>query len=162
MAKGKHHLLIKKLHEMYGPYVRIGKLNTASSLPDVIHPLAGPNEISVLDASFISGVLGADGMPKGPSKSLLIPFSNCCFLCGIVWEGRFSKGEPPSLLAMRIAHEHARRRKRWNRAFNTAAVKGYEPIVQKRALQLVDELEKRSTKNGHHSVCLSEWLTYFT
>ena len=70
MGKGRHHILIKKLHEKYGPYVRVGKLSSASSLPDVIHPLTGPNEISVLDVSLISGILGADGMPKGPSKSL--------------------------------------------------------------------------------------------
>ena len=94
--------------------------------------------------------------------SLCESYSLTAFLYGIVWDGRFQKGETPSLIAMRFVHEHAKRRKRWNRAFNSAAVKGYEPIVHKRALQLVDELEKRSTKNGHDSMCLSEWLSYFT
>ncbi|KAL5498761.1 hypothetical protein ACEPAH_2116 [Sanghuangporus vaninii] len=128
MAKGKNHIVLKKLHEKYGPYVRIG-----------------PNEISVLDVSAISGILGADGMPKGP-----------------MWSGRVVEGGTPSLISMRSVHEHAKRRKRWNRAFNSAAVKEYEPIVQKRVLQLVDELEKRSTRNNIVSVSLSQWLGYFT
>ncbi|KAL5522514.1 hypothetical protein ACEPAG_8530 [Sanghuangporus baumii] len=128
MAKGKNHIVLKKLHEKYGPYVRIG-----------------PNEISVLDVSVISDILGADGMPKGP-----------------MWSARIIKGDTPSLVSMRSVHEHALRRKRWNRAFNSAAVKGYDPIVQKRALQLVDELEKRSTRNNIVSVSLSLWLSYFT
>lgn len=65
---------------------------------------------------------------------------------------------------MQTIHEHARRRKPWNRAFNTAAVKGYEPIVEKRALQLVGELEKRSNSKdgGNESVNLAAWLSYFT
>ncbi|KAL5476717.1 hypothetical protein ACEPAI_2903 [Sanghuangporus weigelae] len=127
-TKGKYHVCLKNLHEKYGPYVRIG-----------------PNEISVLDVSVISSVLGADGMPKGP-----------------LWSGRVPKGETPSLIATRSFHEHARRRKRWNRAFNSMAVKGYEAIIQKRALQLVDELEKRSTKYEVSSVNLAEWLSYFS
>ncbi|EJD00159.1 high nitrogen upregulated cytochrome P450 monooxygenase 2 [Fomitiporia mediterranea MF3/22] len=127
MAKGKNHLMHKELHEKYGPYVRIG-----------------PNELSVVDVSAISSILGGDGMPKGP-----------------MWTARTGKGEEPALIGIRTMHEHARRRKAWNRAFNTSAVKGYEPIVQKRALQLVSELNKRTAKTGVPSVDLAQWLSYF-
>lgn len=67
-----------------------------------------------------------------------------------------------ALIALRTRSEHTRRRKPWNRAFNTTAVKNYEPIIQKRALQLVSELEKQSVNNGIPSVTLSEWFSFFT
>ncbi|KAL5498826.1 hypothetical protein ACEPAH_2181 [Sanghuangporus vaninii] len=125
-AKGKLHLDLKKLHEKYGRYVRIG-----------------PNELSVADASVISSAL-SDGMPKGP-----------------MWKARTPHSSAPTLIAIRSTQEHARRRKRWNRAFNSSAVKEYEQVVQKRALQLISELEKRSVKNGVHSVSLAEWISFF-
>lgn len=84
----------------------------------------------------------------------------------IVWDGRIDpRTDTRSLITMRSVHEHAVRRKRWNRAFNTASVKGYEPIVKKRALQLVEELDKRSSLDGGEtrgSIDLSQWLTFFT
>ncbi|KAH8106578.1 high nitrogen upregulated cytochrome P450 monooxygenase 2 [Phellopilus nigrolimitatus] len=123
MAKGKNHVYHKQLHDRYGPYVR-----------------AGPNELSVADASAIPDILGADGMAKGP-----------------IWSGRTRPGTTPPLIAIRSAHEHARSRKPWNRAFNTAGVKGYEPIVVRRALQLVGELEKRKLE-----VDLASWFIFFT
>ncbi|EJD01469.1 cytochrome P450 [Fomitiporia mediterranea MF3/22] len=49
MASGKNHEWYKKLHEKYGPYVRVG-----------------PNEVSVVDADAISSILGSNGLPKGP------------------------------------------------------------------------------------------------
>ena len=71
MAAGKNHLVTKKLHEKYGPYVRIGEHFVLNCHPfrysTPCCSLLGPNEISVIDISAISGILGADGMPKGPS-----------------------------------------------------------------------------------------------
>ncbi|KAF8968763.1 high nitrogen upregulated cytochrome P450 monooxygenase 2 [Flammula alnicola] len=46
---GKPFVHYKKLHDEYGPIVRIG-----------------PNELSIIDASKIPYILGASGMPKGP------------------------------------------------------------------------------------------------
>ena len=40
------------------------------SATNMIH--AGPNQLSFIDASLIPGIMGADGMPKGPSQSLLL------------------------------------------------------------------------------------------
>ncbi|KAH8118549.1 cytochrome P450 [Phellopilus nigrolimitatus] len=131
MSSGKNHIYHYDLHKRYGPFVRVG-----------------PNELSIVDASSISSILGAEGLPKGP-----------------MWDARRSPQGPRSLIAIRDVHEHARRRKPWNRAFNTTSVKGYEPIVVKRALQLVEELEKRSQTKGSYnvsSVDLAEWMGYFT
>ncbi|KAH8113754.1 high nitrogen upregulated cytochrome P450 monooxygenase 2, partial [Phellopilus nigrolimitatus] len=122
MAKGTNHIYHKQLHDRYGPYVR-----------------AGPNELSIIDASVFPDILGANGMAKGP-----------------IWSVRSRPGTTPSLIAIRTAHEHVRRRKPWNRAFNTAGVKGYEPLVVRRALQLVGELEKRKT-----GVDLAAWFIFF-
>ena len=88
-----------------------------------------------------------------------------------MWTARtIASSQPtPPLIAIQTPKEHARRRKPWNRAFNTASVKGYEPLIQKRALQLVQELTVRS--NSHDqlregkqqaSINLAEWLSYFT
>ncbi|KAH8108260.1 high nitrogen upregulated cytochrome P450 monooxygenase 2 [Phellopilus nigrolimitatus] len=99
----------------------------------------GPNELSVADASAIPDILGADGLTKGP-----------------IWSGRIRPGTTPPLIAIRTAHEHARSRKPWNRAFNTAGIKGYEPIIMRRALQLVGELEKRKPE-----VDLASWFIFF-
>ncbi|KAH8112949.1 high nitrogen upregulated cytochrome P450 monooxygenase 2 [Phellopilus nigrolimitatus] len=100
----------------------------------------GPNELSIVDANAIPYILGADGMPKGP-----------------MWSARSRPGTTPALIAIRTVHEHARRRRPWNRAFNTGGVKGYEPIVAKRALQLVGELEKHKSE-----VDLASWFIFFT
>ncbi|KAL5534887.1 hypothetical protein ACEPAF_2977 [Sanghuangporus sanghuang] len=103
----------------------------------------GPNENSVADAALIPSAL-TDGMPKGP-----------------MWKARTPTSVPP-LIAIRSTQEHARRRSRWNRAFNSASVKGYEPVLQKRALQLINELEKRTVSSGSPSVNLAEWISFFS
>ena len=77
------------------------------------------------------------------------------------WTAKTPPGQTPAVIALRTTVEHNRRRKRWNRGFNTASLKGYEPTVQKRALQFIGELEKRSMKNGITSVNLAEWLSFF-
>ena len=82
-----------------------------------------------------------------------------------MWEARADPNAPfRSMIAMRTVHEHTARRKRWNRAFSTMSVKEYEPIVVRRALQLVDELTRRSTKNigAEGSLDLAQWLSFFT
>ena len=85
-----------------------------------------------------------------------------------MWSARSSQRKTLSLIALRTKVEHARRRKPWNHAFNTISVKGYEPIIEKRALQLVRELEKRSvSKASFRSECveivnLAQWLSFFT
>ena len=61
----------------------------------------------------------------------------------------------PSLIAIRDSAEHARRRRTWNRGFNTAAMKQYEPAVYQRVSQLLEVIVERSR------VDLGEKFGYF-
>lgn len=78
-----------------------------------------------------------------------------------MWDGRRNPDSPPSLIATRTIADHQQKRKPWNRAFTTAAVKNYGPIIEKRARQLADELESRVGGGAGGVVDLSEWLTFF-
>ncbi|PPQ63371.1 hypothetical protein CVT24_005636, partial [Panaeolus cyanescens] len=100
----------------------------------------GPNELSLRDASVVTDLLGINGLPKSS-----------------FWDGRIPPGEKP-LIAIKDKKEHSRRRRPWNRAFAPSALKGYEEIVTRRALQLRDELSKRVTQ----SVDLATWFSYFS
>ena len=82
-----------------------------------------------------------------------------------MWDSRRNPNGVCTLIAIRDPQEHARRRKPWNRAFNTISVKGYEQILIRRALQLVGELEKRAQVKGgplESAVNLAEWMKFFT
>ncbi|KAI0751746.1 high nitrogen upregulated cytochrome P450 monooxygenase 2 [Daedaleopsis nitida] len=98
----------------------------------------GPNEISFCDPDAL---LTVSMLPKGPRwVSQVISFSN-----------------KPSLIAERNTHEHARKRKPWNRAFNSAALKGYEDIIAKRVSELADGLAKQKSE-----VDLGKWIGWFS
>lgn len=80
MAGGKNHVCYKKLHDKYGPYVRIG----SSSLfwrdrLSYERTELGPNELSVTDVTAIPSILGMNGMPKGPS-AFNLPVHICLVL----------------------------------------------------------------------------------
>lgn len=79
-----------------------------------------------------------------------------------MWEGRnpetFVEGQTKSLIAL-SDHEHAHRRRSWNRAFSTTALKGYEEIMETRVSQLVREL---STQQSHGPVDLAMWMSSFS
>ena len=53
-----------------------------------------------------------------------------------------NSGEIPPLIAFRDPVAHARRRRPWNRAFSVAALKEYEQILRKRAIELVEVLTR--------------------
>ncbi|KAI0345507.1 cytochrome P450 [Trametopsis cervina] len=99
----------------------------------------GPNELYIRDASAILPLLGPNGMPKGPGM-----------------KGR-GFHEPAALIACSDPKEHTRRRRPWNRAFSTPALKDYQPIVARRVSQLVEGLQ-----NQHGTVDLSQWISFFT
>lgn len=84
-------------------------------------------------------MLGTQGLPKGPH-----------------WDGRVADAQMRPLIAL-SGPEHNNRRKPWNRAFNIAALKGYEEIIEGRAVQLVQALNKKSGP-----VDLSMWMSFFT
>ncbi|KZP24070.1 high nitrogen upregulated cytochrome P450 monooxygenase 2 [Athelia psychrophila] len=99
----------------------------------------GPNELSVRDAAAVVPMMGSQGLPKGP-----------------LWLGRDPQRKGDSLI-MLSGPEHTRRRRPWNRAFNSEALKGYEEIIEKRANQLIQTLGKQGG-----SINLAMWISYFT
>ncbi|KAI0065823.1 high nitrogen upregulated cytochrome P450 monooxygenase 2 [Artomyces pyxidatus] len=108
----------------------------------------GPNELSIRDSAAVQPVLGPGGLSKGP-----------------FWDHR---SKPPALIMERDAAAHLRKRKPWNRAFTSAALKDYEVIINKRSQELIDRLEgmilKQSSngKDRKASVDMSMWLNYFS
>ncbi|EKM49543.1 uncharacterized protein PHACADRAFT_153972 [Phanerochaete carnosa HHB-10118-sp] len=101
----------------------------------------GPNEVIIRDASCIVPLLGTQGCPKGP-----------------MYQGRHLWPQIPSLIGMRDPKEHQRRRRPWNRAFSTAAVKDYDPVIQHRVHGLGEGLGARQGE----VLDLSDWLGFFT
>ena len=61
----------------------------------------------------------------------------------------------PPLVGVRDSVEHAKRRRTWNRGFNSTAIKQYEPAVYERVSQLLE------TVMQHGRVDLGEKLGYF-
>lgn len=62
-----------------------------------------------------------------------------------------------ALIMHRDPVEHARRRKPWNRAFSTNALKEYQPMIAKRVVQFVDGLSAQ-----RDVVNLAAWISWFT
>ncbi|KAF7980603.1 hypothetical protein HWV62_37374 [Athelia sp. TMB] len=100
--------------------------------------------------------MGSQGLPKGPGRSSHNPLYNVLLTSLSVWDGRVpdSKGK---MLIQVSGPEHTRRRRPWNRAFNTEALKGYEEIIEKRANQLMETL---SCQVG--ATNLAQWISFFT
>ncbi|KAF7312090.1 Protein kinase domain-containing protein [Mycena indigotica] len=102
----------------------------------------GPNELSFASTSAITPMLGTKGMPKSSW-----------------WDGRMPENKNVrSLLALRDPEEHSRRRRIWNRAFSTIALKEYDSVVRNRLAQLGEALNENCGK----TVDLSQWLGRFT
>lgn len=54
--------------------------------------------------------------------------------------------------------EHTRRRQPWARGFSTSALKGYETLVTKRTLQLMEVL---LSKKPDEAINLTTWISFF-
>ena len=63
----------------------------------------------------------------------------------------------PSLAGLNDQKEHARRRKYWNQAFTSAALKEYEVLISQRTTELIRWL---SSQTG--DVDLSLWFERYT
>lgn len=75
-----------------------------------------------------------------------------------VWDGRFpANGAGRSLISLRDSKEHTMRRRPWNRAFSSTAIKNYEPLIFARTSQLVDILAKQTG-----TLDLLEWIHWFS
>ncbi|KAJ3774933.1 cytochrome P450 [Lentinula raphanica] len=101
----------------------------------------GPNEVIIRSSDAIGPLLGSVGLPKGA-----------------FWDGRFPpNGVGRSLISVRDSREHSIRRRPWNCAFNSTAIKNYEPLIDARTSELVDVLRKQSG-----TVNFLQWVQYFT
>lgn len=157
--KGKQHIYLKDLHERYGEVVRTGECRLIAGARDPHGARLGPNDLSMRDASCIQPALGAQGMPKGPCTHLFYFICSLDAYCGaLVWDGRGLYAPVPTVVGCRDPAEHAIRRKPWNRAFNTASLKEFQPFIESRVHQLVDGLSKRQGQ----AVDIAEWMSFFT
>ena len=73
-------------------------------------------------------------------------------------KGRSMHQNPLPLISLQGTAEHARRRKPWNRAFNTNGIKEFMPTIQSRVQQLAEHLGEREGQ----AIDLAEWLSFFT
>ena len=73
-----------------------------------------------------------------------------------MWVGRAPESKSTSLIQL-SGPEHTRRRRPWNRAFNSEALKGYEEIIDKRANQLMETLSRQVGPTN-----LAQWISFFT
>lgn len=140
VSKGKRHVYIQSLHARYGDVVRIGAAARNAIFYLGLTWVTGPNELSINDATVIQPILGPTGWPKGPGMS-----------------GRMLHQDPLAAIALPTNVEHARRRRPWNRAFSSAAIKEYQPVVARRVSQLVTALQEQQGQ-----VDLAQWVSYFT
>lgn len=102
----------------------------------------GPREISLNDAAAIPFMLGAHSPAvKGP------------------WYAVGQAGLPKrsrSLHAVDDPQEHAARRRIWDMAFKTSALKGYEPMLTKLTAELMLRLEEQVGKE----IKIDEWVAF--
>lgn len=75
----------------------------------------------------------------------------------IGYEATKLPGSSGSLLTLRTTSEHSARRRIWNNGFTPSALKGYEPMIHRRASQLLSRLQAHDKE----TVNLSAWLSYF-
>ncbi|KAJ7311575.1 high nitrogen upregulated cytochrome P450 monooxygenase 2 [Mycena albidolilacea] len=102
----------------------------------------GPNELSIIDAPAVSQILGSGGLEKGRYYE----------------SGRHS-ATPPSIVCV-SGEAHTAKRRVWNRAMSSAALREYEPLIAKRASQLISRLRDQGS-DGASDVDLVHWLDLF-
>ncbi|KAJ7814786.1 cytochrome P450 [Mycena olivaceomarginata] len=90
-----------------------------------------PNEISVIDLPAVCQILNFGGLQKGRCIT------------------------PPSIVCM-SGEAHTKKRRVWNRAMTSSSLRDYEPLVAKRASQMVSRL-----RDQHGPVDLGNWLNFF-
>lgn len=70
--------------------------------------------------------------------------------------GRSMHQNPLPLISVQDNAEHARRRRSWNRAFNSMALKEYQPTVARRVSQFAQVLQAQEGVTD-----LAQWVSYF-
>lgn len=74
----------------------------------------------------------------------------------LVWEGHELWPPVLPLIGLRDNADHTRRRKPWSRAFSSAALKNYEPLIAKRCSQFIELLVEKKQVDFTH------WAHLFT
>ncbi|KAJ7633029.1 high nitrogen upregulated cytochrome P450 monooxygenase 2 [Roridomyces roridus] len=97
----------------------------------------GPDELSIIDAAAVSQILNAGGLVKGR-----------------FYESGRHPSTPPTIVSL-VGKAHTKKRRVWNRAM--ASLRDYDPLIQKRAVQLVTRLGEQRT-----AVNLALWFELFT
>ena len=66
---------------------------------------------------------------------------------------------PPNIVAVRDLSVHSQLRKPWAKGLSSASIKEYSPTIQKRALQLAEELGKVAEQG--ESTDFARWMSRF-
>ena len=97
-----------------------------------------PDALSITDPAAVNAVHGPDSRCiKGSFYSIAEPQRN--------------------LLMIRNKHEHARKRRDWDRAFNVKSLNDYDPIVWTYTEQLMDQIKT----NVGSPMNVAKWLQFF-
>lgn len=122
-VRGTHFKVMKRLHDQYGAVVRMG-----------------PNAISVVDATAVPDVLGANGLPK---------------------DRYYRARRPPTAASLIVmtGTAHAHRRRIWNRGLGNEAL----PIHARRAALGVQRLRQQLDKvaDGQNCIDMTKWLRLY-
>ena len=120
----------------------------------------------IRDPAAIQPLMGTGGWGKSACESHRTSNEPFIDTSRLDWLGRTLHAPIPPLIGVRDAPGHAKRRRTWNRGFNPAAMKEYEPMVHKRVLELLEVLVQRgqvdlSTMFGYYTSVLSliAWLS---
>jgi hypothetical protein len=127
-------------------------INFKADSPDLI--FTGPNEISVIDAPAVCEILNFGGLEKGRCQSARL-VDILLSDCPLDYESGRHKDTPPSIVCM-SGEAHTAKRRVWNRAMTSASIREYEPLVVKRASQLISRLRDQTGP-----VDLVSWVDFF-
>ena len=76
-----------------------------------------------------------------------------------VFDGARIPHVPPNVVAVRDLSVHSQLRKPWAKGLSSASIKEYSPTIQKRALQLAEELDKFAEQG--ESTDFASWMSRF-
>jgi cytochrome P450 len=121
----------------------------------------GPNHVFICDAKALNIVMSAKPFQRAERmlwfrKCLSFRIFRHSFFTG--YAILKLPGTTGSVIELIDPHEHAERKRIWERSMNTSAVQGYSNILAARVTQIVDALEKRQDA----TVDLSSWLSFFS
>ncbi|KAJ7074052.1 high nitrogen upregulated cytochrome P450 monooxygenase 2 [Mycena amicta] len=88
----------------------------------------GPNELSVIDVRAVVQILSSGGLEKGR-----------------YFEGGRHASTPPTIVSL-VGDAHTAKRRVWNRGMTASAIRDYDPLLAKRARQLIDHLDSQGAR----------------